>query len=638
MACRFPMEPRRSENLRGCFRTAKRVTALFRWLCWFILLPGVSVNAQQRAGYVPDYSEGPRWFPSLLKPFSLQQIPEPDLEDSPRTSPLLGEGKIRLSLADLNTAVVDNNLGIAVSRINNAIAQTDILRAKSGQAPRGLSGAPIPSGLFTGSLGTGLGQAGGFGGGIGSAGGITAGGRAVYAFPRGTFDPTLVFNFSYDHPSVPLNTEKVAGVPAVTTRTTAFQLGYQQMFASGSTLNIFFSNQFQSSTQQSLLFNPAVVSRISLQFTQQLLNGFGRSVNRSLLTVSKNNAVTARELFRQNVVSVLAQAQGAYWDLVASKENILVAESSLAVAQKLHEETKESVAVGTLSNLDVLSAESEVAARRRDLIVAQTEMEARELALKAMLSKKLVSEITDATLDPLDPLPEPAAADIPDLENAIAVAVQNRPEMRVAEQNIANQDVVVRFTKNSLKPALTAFAFFASAGLSGERLVPTPYVGASNNFSGGYGGALSQVGGFANPEFAFGISLSIPIKNRAAHADNLRARMEKRQAETSMERTRNQINLEVQKAIIVLRQGKARVDSARQTVELRRQALDMEEVKLAAGFSTSYQVTLSQRDYHAAQLAEVQARASYAKALVELHRSMGTTLEIAGIDLDAANQ
>jgi outer membrane protein TolC len=637
MARLLLMEPRRPEKLRGRLWTEKGLTSLLWWLFSATLLPCVPVHAQ--TGYIPDYSEGPRWFPSLSKPFSSQQIPDLDLEDSPRTSPLLGEARIRLSLAQLNTAVVDNNLGIAVSRINNSIAQTDILRAKSGQAPRGLSGAPIPSGLFTGSLGSGLGQAGGgFGGGIGSAGGITVGGRAVYAFPRGTFDPTLVFNFSYDHPSVPLNTEKVAGVPAVTTRTTAFQIGYQQMFASGSTLNVYFSNQFQSSTQQALVYNPAVVSRISVQFTQQLLNGFGRSINRSLLTVSKNNAVIAKELFRQNAVSVLAQAQSAYWDLVASKESILVAESSLAVAQKLYEESKESVAVGTLSNLDVVSAESEVAARRRDVIVAQTELEARELAMKAMLSKKLVSEITDAILEPLDPLPEPSASDIPNLQDAIAVAVQNRPEMRVAEQNMANQDVVVRFTKNSLKPTLTAFAFFASAGLSGDRLLPTPYVGTSNNFSGGYGGALGQVWGFANPEYAFGISLSIPIKNRAAHADNLRARMERQQADTSMQRTRNQICLEVQKAIIALTQGKARVDSARQTVELRKQALDMEETKLAAGFSTSYQVTLSQRDYHSAQLAEVQARSAYAKALVELHRSMGTTLERAGIDLDAANQ
>jgi len=71
-------------------------------------------------------------------------------------------------------------------------------------------------------------------------------------------------------------------------------------------------------------------------------------------------------------------------------------------------------------------------------------------------------------------------------------------------------------------------------------------------------------------------------------------------------------------------------------VERSQQTLDAEQRKLRAGTSTSYQVIRVQRDLLEAQLAEVQARVGYAKARVEMERSMGTLLARRGIDLNRA--
>ena len=127
----------------------------------------------------------------------------------------------------------------------------------------------------------------------------------------------------------------------------------------------------------------------------------------------------------------------------------------------------------------------------------------------------------------------------------------------------------------------------------------------------------------ASPACVVGFSFSINIRNRAAEADGYRAKLERQQTETSLQRTRNSIALEVRKAVIGLVQSKAQVEAARKATELSGEALHAEEVKLMEGASIPYEVIRRQRDYRSAQFAEVQARANYAKALVERDRAMG---------------
>ena len=140
------------------------------------------------------------------------------------------------------------------------------------------------------------------------------------------------------------------------------------------------------------------------------------------------------------------------------------------------------------------------------------------------------------------------------------------------------------------------------------------------------------------PEYAGGFSLALPLRNRAAQADNLRAQLEGNQLEVGLQRSRNQIALEVRQAIIGLINGRAQVEAAHQAVRLARETLDAEQKKLQAGVSTPYQAVLRQRDLIAAQTAEVQAVANYSKSLVEMDRAVGATLNRNGIEIgDAFN-
>jgi outer membrane protein len=604
-------------------RKMQSATKICVLLSLLLICFGQSAAAQQNTSGIPDYSNSVGAFPRVYLPYVPRKVPDVQLENTPRIADSIRDGKLVLSLSRLMELVRENNLDIFYASFNAAFAETDLLRAGGGGAPRGAPGVQVPSSLFAGAIGAGLGSSGGLGG-SSSAGGISGGARAVNANPRGTFDPSFAMNFSVDRTTSPLSTAVVTGLSSVTTSTTALQTRYSQAFTTGTTISVGFNNQRQSSNSKRLIYNPAFVSTFSFTVTHQLLNGAGFGVNRRFMEVAKNERRISEEAYRQQLITTLAQAQNIYWDLVAARDSVRAAEASLNVARQLYQDNKLREEIGNISYLDVVTAESEVAARQRDFVVAQTNLQLREVDLKNILSRKIGTALSEAHIDAVDSLPEPQDADVPKLSEALSSAMKDRPELRQAEGNILNQEVAIKYVRNLIKPTLTLFGTLNSAGLYGNRTVVDPISGnIIAVLPGGFSQAFRQVRDFAFPEYAFGFSLSIPILNRSAQADNLRARLEQRQAQTSLQMTRSDIDLEVRKAVIGLIQAKSQVEAARKATELSTQILSAEETRLQSGVSTPYTVIQRQRDLLAAQLAEVQARASYAKAIVEVNRSTG---------------
>jgi outer membrane protein len=425
-----------------------------------------------------------------------------------------------------------------------------------------------------------------------------------------------------DRTKTPLNSVIVSGRNEVTTNSTALLARYSQAFTFGSSLSVSFSNMRQSSTQLFLRYNPYFVSQLSISVTQNLLSGFGTAVGRRFLEVAKSETQMVKEVVRLQVNTTLAQAQSTYWDLVAARENVRVAEQSLAVAQRLREDNKTREEIGTASGLDVVTAESEVAARQRDLATAEAALQMREVDLKNMISANLAELLNAVQIEPTDALPKPKDSDIPKLDDALTTAFSNRSEIRQAEANLHIQDIAIRFTKDLVRPSLLVFANFNSSGLYGNRIFGDA-PGAPVVFPGGISQAIRQVRNWSYPEYAVGFSFSLNIRNRAAEADVYRAKLEKQQTETSIQRMRNSIALEVRKAMIGLVQSKAQVEAALKAVALSGEALAAEETRLLEGASIPYEVIRRQRDFRSAQFAEVQARATYARALVERDRAMG---------------
>jgi outer membrane protein TolC len=608
-------------ELPGLSRKTRKLAGIIARLSFLLVCLITSAAAQQKGSNQVDYSRNPEWFPRVLTPYQAQKVPAIQFTNSQGLMQMIQGSRLRISLAQLKAAVSENNLDILSSRYSLGYAQTDLLRAKGGGAPRGGAGVQIPSSLFAGAIGAGVGGVSGLGG-FGGAGGITGGARQVFGVARGSYDPSIAFGFSFDRTTSPLNSIVVSGLPEVSTNSTAFLARYSQAFTAGSSISVSFNNMRQSSNQRFLLYNPYFVSQLSISFTQQLLNGFGFSTGRRFLEVAKNETRIMQESLRLQINTTLAQAQSFYWDLVAARENVRVAEKSLEVARNLFENNKTREEMGASSGLDVITAESEVAARQRDLVNAQTTAQMREVDLQNVISKDLRQILWPVQIEPVDKLPDPRESDIPKLQDALETAQSNRAEIRQAEYNLYTQDIAIRYEKDSLRPTLLFFANFNSSGLYGNQVIQDS-TGGTIILPGGIFQSWRQVGRWTYPEYAVGFSFSLNVRNRAAEADMYRAKRERQQTETSLQRTRNNIAMEVRKALIGLIQSKAQVEAAHNAVELSGQALAAEEGRLAEGVSIPYDVIRRQRDFQSSQYAEVQARANYAKALVERDRAMG---------------
>jgi outer membrane protein TolC len=568
-----------------------------------------------------DYSQPASPFPYIYRPYLPRQVPHPDLANSDSAPLPIQNGKLQLSVSRLIAAVVDNNLTIAAFRQYLSIAQTELLRSRSGASPRGVDAAQIPSEVFAGAQGGSIlagGNGAGGGGGASNAGGITGAATQVVIRPAGLFDPTLGLNFSHDHTNNPLNTLVVAGVPSVSTGTNAFSINYSQAFPTGTSFTINYGMQRQGSTQLHLLYVPAFTPGFNFTINQQLLNGFG-SVNKVLIKVAENEQQIERESFRRQVITSLTTAQNAYWDLVAAQAAVRAAEQAVKAAEDLQANNQRQVEIGTMATLDLVTAQSQTANSRRDLIVAQNSLTNSELQLKAQFSKNLDDGFASAIIETTDSFPDPDNAPLPSLQEAIETANKNRPDVAVAEGNIKSQKDVVPFIQNALKPTLNVYGLVSTVGLY--------------NF---FGTSFTEAIRFKYPQVAFGVQLSFPFRNRQAQADEVRSQIELHQAQATLTHTKSQIEVDVQNALIALTQSKAQVAAARETVRLEQQKLSDEQTKLASGLSTSYNVVLIQRDLLTAELAEVQASAAYAKARVNLDQAMGVTLERNHITLDDA--
>lgn len=575
-------------------------------------------QTQQAANQPPDYSRGEGWFPLSLKPFRLRPVPAPSLQNSAALQGLLTNGSIPLSVSQLDSAVVANNLTIESARYTVSLAATDLLKARSGQVPSGTNAAAIPPALGSVSFGS------------TASGSANFRARAVTVGPRGSFDPALNFNFSIDQSTDISNNTTVNGIASVITHSNVFQAGYVQAFTTGTSFSLNWNIQRQTSTSARSRFNPSLSSNYNLSINQQLFSGFGFAMNRRYQTVAETNRQSARQYYRLQVITQLVAAENQYWDLVAAKEQVRTAQQALTVSEQLLSDNRKQAQIGTLAPLDVVSAESEVAGRRRDLIIAQTAEQLAELKLKNILARQLDDTLAAAAVQTTDALPEPKPADQPAFEEALTMAMRSRPELLLAEGNIRNQDVAVKYTEKRLKPTLSIFGVLSSQARGGHLLDRDGNVIEVV----GLPDILSQVGQMNFPEYAFGFSLTIPIGNRSAQADHTKALLRRQQMDGSLQRTRDQIRLEVRNAIIGLEQAKAQIAAAHMAVSLSQQKLDAEQKKLRAGTSTSYNVILAQRDLLDAELAEVQAKVGYAKARVEMDRSMGTLLQKRGIDLD----
>ena len=343
--------------------------------------------------------------------------------------------------------------------------------------------------------------------------------------------------------------------------------------------------------------------------------------------------------FKQQVITTISAVLNLYWDLVSFNQDLKARKDELATAQALFEDHKKQVQIGTLAPIEVTRAEAQVYASQQDLLISQTNLLQQETVLKNALSRNGVASPTLAEVHiiPLDHIEVPPADNLKPINDLVQQALGNRTEIAQNRINIDSQKILLRGIKNGLKPSLQVFADVNNTGLSGPANVlgpnevePVPYL------TGGYGNLLAQIFRRNFPSYSAGLSLNIPLRNRAAQADYATSALELRQSELTLQKAVNQVRVDVNNAVIGLRQARVRYDSAVKARILQQQTLDADKKKYTLGASTVFQVVQDQQNLATSESAETQALANYSHARIAFDQSLGNTLAVNHISLDEA--
>lgn len=562
-----------------------------------------------------DYSRS-HSFPRGFYPYTVPSLPGPRLDNSQRLQDLIVDGKLTLTLDDAIALALENNLEIAVTRYDLPIAQTDLLRAKGGGATRGVAGSYQSTTLFSGSLGGGVGSAGGVG--SGGAGGVLGGGIDRVG-STGCCDPHLRVSYGWSNAITPLNYTVVSGVPIDTTHQESASAAYSQGFLTGTSLFLSESSSRLSSNTTKSIFNPELVSDFSIGVSQHLLRGFGTRANARFIRIARNDVKYSLSVFRQNVISAVAAIMITYYELLADQESIRVAQQGLEHAQKLLEKNQAEAKVRPAAQYDVLLSQEEVALRQQDLLAAQHTFSQDAQSLKAKISKSFDEELATVEITPSDRLPEPRPKDVPTLAEALREATSHRPEIEQVELNLRNQQVVIQAIHNSLLPSLDVYASYYRAGLDGA-LRPT----FTNILHGDF------------PNYSFGVTLDMPLRNRTAQADAERALLEQRRLQVKLQNAKNQAVWDVSKAVSAVQQAQERFDVTLKLVMLARRVLEILQQRSTLASVAVEDVITAQRNLATAEDHVVKARVTYAKALVQYEQATGTILERNTIEMSEA--
>jgi len=608
-----------------------------------------------------DYSKSRAPFPNFLAPYQARNVPPPNLTNSARLDQLIRNGQLYLSMNDAVAMALENNLDITLQRYNLSIADTDLLRTKSGSAARGVNVGVIqgtPGGSVgatsaggtgaTGAQGTGAGgtQLGTGGAGAGAAGLVTStlGNGPVID----SYDPILTGTVGGERATTPQSNIIFTGTPTLVQNTSVYNFQWTQGFSTGTLATVGFSNNRITTNSLFTLVSPQVNANFRFTLRQHLLQGFGFDPNLRWIRIARNNREIEDVTFRQQIIQTVSQVENIYWDLVTAYEAVKVNERALQLAEKTLADDQEQVRIGTLAPITLAQAQSGVATAKQNLIVSQTNLQLEQLLMKNAITKNMSDPILAvAPVTPTDTLKPNEQFEVRPVEDLVEEALQARPEIIVARVNLTNLEISRKSVKNALRPTVDLYAFYGASGLAGDQNPAFPDC-SSGGVPGqdclppgtiprsGYPNAFHDLFNSSAPDKGVGVSLNIPIRNRQAQSDQVRSELEYRQSQVLLQQQENFITLQVRQAQFAMNNNYAALQAAIAARDYANESLVAEQKKFGYGASTPTLVLQASSNLTQAESNVLNAAANYEKSKVELDRVTAATLTKMGIDIGDA--
>jgi len=436
------------------------------------------------------------------------------------------------------------------------------------------------------------------------------------------FDPTLDFEFKFGEETRQSSSSSSLSDAKNRNQDYDWDFSVSQKFVTGGDYELSMDNNRNRTSSSLTSLNPTYSSDLALTVTQPLLKDFGIDLNKRKIYIAKNDQKISDHQFTEKVIDTLTEAENIYWDLVFSIEDLKVKETSLQRARDLEKQVKAQVDVGTLAELEILQAQSDVASRDEQLLNAQNLIEDNEDNLKNILNSSFDSEDGLKKIIPADsPVFEPGSEN--SLEEALKTALTLRPDLLAKKKELDNRNIEAKYNENQMLPTLDLIGSLGLNGLSGD----------STTTNGAYDTALSEAFSTNYGLWQFGINLSYPLGNRAAKSKLAAKRLEVAQLLLDIKDLEKNIIVEVREAHRQIKTDIKKVQATRVARKLAEEKLNAEEKKFKVGLSTSFNVLAFQEDLAEEQSNEIKAVIDYNKSLTRLNQVMARTLEAHDIKL-----
>jgi len=431
---------------------------------------------------------------------------------------------------------------------------------------------------------------------------------------RGFYDLTFNLNASQRYNSSPGSPDPASRLFEVSNETYSESYGpsFTQQLATGGRLTVNADLVRRSGNQFTRGFTYSSDAGISL--TQPLLRNLWIDSTRQTIQISRHTLKIDELSLRNQVMTTVTSVQQAYYELVFARDNVKVQEASLELAEKLLADNKRRVEVGALAPLDEKQSESQVAARRSDLLGARRDLEVQMNNLKTLVGDDFAS-LAGVAFEPADKLL--ALPQTLNSQDSWRHGMALRPDLLQAREQLERQNIVLRFNHNQLFPSLDLTLTYGHNSVGNT--LPTGINGIQRG---------------DNQFYSYGIVLSFPLNNTTARNNYKASKVQKELLLLQFKQLEQGVIVEIDNGVKQAQTAYERIEATRQARLYAEAALDAEQKKLENGKSTSFFVLQLQRDLTAARSAEIRALADYNRALSTLSRSEGTTLDKANIGLE----
>jgi outer membrane protein len=438
------------------------------------------------------------------------------------------------------------------------------------------------------------------------------------------FDPVLTGLYNVNSSTFPpSSTLQGVGTGTFNNTTQVGQFNYSQTFETGTNVQAGLSSNNSFTNNSFQFLNPAITSTLNFQVTQPLLRNGWLFANRAPLIIARRSLDQSRASFAAEVSNSILQAAGTYWAVVEARGSLDVAKRSQDAAEASYKRDKRALELGALPPLDIYRSESEVASRRVAVIQAEYALKQAEDTLRMTIGADQDQNFQALDLD-LTEAPDPAG-DLRTIDTATALqeALKKRPEFQAAHDALSIDDTRIRLAHNHLLPELDLTGLYASNGVGGTQFLVTPTGTVQRVTS----SSVNQLFGFGYSTYGGQLSLTLPLKNRAATAELGGALVSRRSDLYSERQLREQVQLDVSNAVHQLEQSKLSIAAGKEALDLAKKNTAAEQRKYELGQGTIFLVLEAQTEEAAAEQSLLQAEVGYQLAVAGVDHATGELLE-----------